>query len=75
MVDPDLLLTVQSLYNAMIGMDFDIRDSCYKGTILERNYSKTCVKRDRSHCVLVDKPLAMQTRSRRSDSQLHQSVG
>ena len=39
--------TVQSLYNAMfgltlgsIGMDCVIRESCYKGTILQKNYRK-----------------------------------
>ena len=29
----------------------------------------------RSHCGVVDKPLALQTKGRRLDSQLHQSVG
>ena len=29
----------------------------------------------RSHCGVVDKPLALQTRGHRFDSRLHQSVG
>ena len=33
--------TVQSLYNAK---DCVISDSCYKGTILQQNYSKMTIK-------------------------------